>query len=102
MVLRQKIDETNQKMTKLSQEFEQLNREYEELFGCLEINPDELADKVANQDNYSPQEWEELQSERKKLDEKLTLDLSNIPNLSKTKKNRKQLGSIERHWIFVR
>jgi hypothetical protein len=100
--LEQDIEEMQLKMSKLAIEIDQFNFEYEELFSGLELTPEQLTEHMTNPENFSAEEWEEIQQEKKKLDEKLMLDLSHIPDLKKTKQTSKDLSLIQSHWIFVR
>lgn len=100
--LEKNIQEMQIKMSKLNLEIEQFRQEYDEIFLDSEFTPQELATYLQNSENFPPEVWEKIQHEKKRLDEKLTLDFSQLPDLSKIKQTAKEQSSVQSHWIFVR
>ena len=97
-----KIQKTEKKLLELSVILKRLDREYQKLLDEMELPPEQLKAYVENSENFSPPIWEQLQNEKKKLDERLNLELSCIPDLSKTKKSLAEKGAVQQHWLYVR
>lgn len=100
--LEDKIQETEKKLHEISLDMKRLDREYQNLLDEIELSPLELKEYVENPKNFSAPIWEQLQAEKKMLDEKLNLELNNIPDLLKTQKVFSERGKIQQHWLFVR
>ncbi|MBA2369103.1 MAG: hypothetical protein H0V82_08795 [Candidatus Protochlamydia sp.] len=100
--LEEKIQNTQLKMQELSIGMEKLEDDYQELLKELGLTSEELQDYAENPNNYSPPIWEQLQSEKKMLDEKLNLALTNIRDPIKAKEALSERAAIQNHWIYVR
>lgn len=88
-------------LKKLLAEIEILKKESDALFNELNMTPEQFAAYVENKENFSPAEWEMLQEEHKKLDEKLSLSLEHIRNPQKTRQAFQDLN-MSRNWLFVK
>jgi uncharacterized membrane-anchored protein YhcB (DUF1043 family) len=100
--LEEKIQKTERKLNEVAISLKRLDREYQQLLEELALTPEQLSGYVENPDNFSPPIWEYLQNEKKKLDEKLNLELSHVSDPLKTKKTFSERGNIQPHWLFVR
>lgn len=100
--LEEKIQHTQLKMQELSVGMEKLEEDYQELLKELGLTSEELQNYAENPDNYSPPIWEQLQNEKKMLDEKLNLALNNVRDPLKVKQALSECGTIQNHWIHVR
>lgn len=100
--LEDKIHETKLKMKEISINLEHLDHTYQQLLKELAMTSEEVIAYTDNPDNFSPPIWEELQNEKKKLDEKLDLELSHLRDPLQAKKSYSERGTIQQHWIFVR
>ncbi len=97
------------KNVKRLQELLKLNSELDvkekHLFEDLNLTPKQLTkflnDKETFCRSYDEESWEQLQTEKEKIDRKLVTDLQNIRNPQKTKKALESLN-VPRHGIFVR
>jgi len=89
------------KLKQLLLEIERLQEESRQLFADLDICPEEFSRDVENKDNYSDEEWDTLQQEKVKLDQKLDLSLSNVRNTAQTKSAFAELY-MSRNWIPMR
>lgn len=78
-----------------------LDREIKMLLDELKVTPEQVSTYLSNKDNFTTENWEELQKERKANDEKLKRDLDNIRNPSKTKKAMAD-RHVAPHWLFVK
>lgn len=85
----------------LSIRMEQLDREIDTLLKELKVTPDQLSTFIQEKDNFTEDNWLQLQEQRRKLDEKLLCELKNVSDPLKTKKNYegRVIGS---NWIHVR
>jgi len=100
--LENKIDKTEKKLLELSISLKRIDREYQKLMEEMALSPQELKEYVENEENFSPPIWEQLQNEKKMLDEKLNLELNCVIDQDKTKKTITERGLIQKHWLFVR
>lgn len=80
---------------------ETLDRQLDELFVDLKVTPEQLSTFLADENNFTPDNWIQLQDLRKVLQEKLQRELDNVRDPLKIKKtfSERQVGH---HWIFVR
>ena len=88
-------------LQKLLIQIEDLKKETDQLFKDLNFTPEQFNDYLNNRDNFSSYEWEMLQEEQKKLDEKLVLSLDSVKDPKKTSQAYKDLHA-SRNWLFVR
>mgnify|MGYP002138947446 CR=1 FL=1 len=100
--LEDKIHKTEQKLLELSLVLNRLDGEYQKLLEEMSFTPKQIKEYAENPNNFAPPIWEFLQNEKKMLDEKLNLELSNINDLTKTTKTLSERGQIQKHWLFVR
>jgi hypothetical protein len=100
--LEEKIQATERKLNELSIRLKRLDEEYQQLLKEWGLTAEELKNHVENPENFDPSIWEELQKEKKKLDEKLNLELNSVSDPLKTKQAFSERGSIQQHWLFVR
>lgn len=100
--LQDKIQRQQRKMKEISISLERLDRDYQKIFKELALTPEQLQTYMENPENFTPPIWEELQNEKKKLDEGLNLELTRVRDPKKLKKTYSENGSIQQHWLFVR
>jgi hypothetical protein len=100
--LEAKIHRTEKKLIELSLHMQRLNCEYQQLLEDLALTPEQLKEFVENPKNFPPPIWEQLQNEKKKMDERLNLELNNVRDANKTKKVIAERGKVQSHWLFVR
>jgi len=99
--LDEKIEKNDSKIKEISIQIQNLNREEKALLDELKVTPEQLSTFIENKENFSEKNWDEIQSQKKKLDQKLLLELANIRNPSKTKKAFKE-RNIDNNWLFVK
>ena len=95
-----KILKTERKLNELSVHIQRLNHEYQTLLDELALTPEELKAFVENPDNFS--NWEQLQHEKREMDEKLNVELNSVIDANKTQKIFSERGQVQQHWMFVR
>jgi len=78
-----------------------LQEKTKELFDTLNICPEQFAAFIENPANFSPREWEAIEAEKKKLDEKLDLSLAHVRDPIKAQKSFENFSN-SRNWLFVR
>lgn len=100
-VLEQLLAKQDRSTQELLLRIDALDREVKGLMTELEICPKQIASFLSNPENFTPENWEELQKQRLMLDEKLTTDLQNIRDPLKQKKKRDDF-KVQNHWLFVR
>lgn len=55
-----------------------------------------------NPDHFSPNVWDELQNEKKLLEDQLQQDMKNIKDPEKLKQTFSERAQVQQHWLFVR
>ena len=79
-----------------------LDRQVKAFMDELDICPKQISSYVNNPNNFTKENWEELEKQRKMLDEKLDLELRNIRNPKNTMNSYSARAGVQQHWIFVR
>lgn len=101
----QRLEQTLAKNDLLMQELiirlDSLDREIKALLAELNITPEKLTAFISNKENFTDDNWTELQKQRKLLDEKLNKELSNIRDPRKVKKTQMD-RHVQNHWLFVK
>ncbi len=97
-----KIHRAEKKIRELAVRTQHLSREYEKFLDELDLTPEQLKIFIDDPENFSPQIREEMQKEKKKIGERLNLELNNVRNANATEKTFSERGAIQRHWLFVR
>lgn len=95
------IHETKKRLNEIKIQLEKMDAEYENFlnnFGPFLPSSEDLK----NEENFTPQEWEELQKEKSQLEDLLNLELSQLKNPEETEKTRKEQGEISPHWLYIR
>lgn len=100
--LEDKIQNTERRLVELSLILKKLDREYQKLLDEMSVTPEAVKSFVENPDHFPPPIWEQLQNEKKMRDEKLNMELSCVPDLTKTKKTMSERSQIQQHWLHVR
>ena len=99
--LEQDIHKHKQLLNELLIRSEALDKEIHTLFEELEIKPQQITTFISDSNNFTPENWEELQKQRQQLNEKLKQELENIPDPQKSKKALAE-RNIDPRWLFVR
>jgi len=78
-----------------------LDREVDKLLKDLDVTSEQLTSYVQNQENFTQENWQQLQEHKKQLIEKLDRELDNVQDPLQTKKayTERQVGN---NWLFVR
>jgi hypothetical protein len=97
----EKLSINERKLKELAARQEKLDDEVAHFLSELEVTPEQLSTFLANQDNFTEENWKELQHRKKMLDEKLDLELKNIRNPLSVKKALASLN-VGQHWLHVR
>lgn len=80
----------SKELKRLEFEIEALERETAELFKKLEVTPEKI-EAFLDKNNYSKEEWEFIQKERAKFEERLERELSNIDDPERKKQAYEEL-----------
>lgn len=95
------ISKTDASIKENSIQQEALDKEVQELLKELKVTPQQIAAFISAKENFTMENWEELQEQRKILDEKLSRSLNHIPDPLKTRKTQAE-RNVGRHWLFVK
>ena len=100
--LEKKVEKNKKALDALSIQNASLDQDVEGLFKELKVTPEQISTFVKNEKNFTPDNWEFLQKEQKRQDEKLLLSLAQVSNPKNVKNKRAQQSIIQQHWLFVR
>lgn len=99
--IEEKLSANEKKIRELDIRFEKLNNDIKNFLNELQVTPEQLTSFISQKENFTEENWEELQKQKKQLEDKLNLELKNITNPLKSKKARASLN-IDRHWLYVK
>ena len=100
--IQEKISRTEKKLTELSIQTDRLHQDYLNLVNELGLTSAELRHFIENRENFDSSMWDLLEAEKRKLDEKLNLELNNVIDVNKTKQTMSEKGKVQQHWLFIR
>lgn len=97
----QQTEKNEQLFQQLLIRVDALDREVKGLLDELKVSPEQVQAYLSDPDNFTSENWESIQTERKALEERLKRELENIRNPAKTKKALED-RNVGRHWLFVK
>jgi chromosome segregation ATPase len=100
--LEEKIQSTDRRVKEILEEVEKTSAELDLILEELEATPGDLEEFFADPLRFSALEWEEIESEKKKLDEHLDCEMDNVRDPAKVRKKFAENGHVQQHWLFVR
>lgn len=101
MKLNQTIAKHEQLMQELTIRIENMDLEIKALLSELNVTPEQLTSFLSRQENFTPENWNELQKQKERFDAQWDAELSNIPDPRKVQKTQKD-RYIPVHWLFVK
>lgn len=99
--LENKIEKFERSFNELTIRFENQNKLVNDLLEELNVTPEQLSEFIKKKENFTEENWEELEKQTKLLEQRLLLELANISNPTKRKKTYAE-RNIQPHWLFVR
>lgn len=102
MALENKIQQNQSKIESLEIQLEGLTREEEKLLSELKVSSEQLVSFISKKENFTEENWEELNKQLKQMDEKLHRELENVRNPLKTKRAYSSLNGVQSHWLYVK
>lgn len=78
-----------------------LDREIGDLLNHCNVTEQQLTTYVSSPEYFTPEQWETMKAERKKLDDALMLKLQCIADVRKKRKAQSE-RIVAPHWLFVR
>lgn len=100
--LENRLVEIDQQAKELEIQNDQLNEQVDTMLAEYNVSPSQLTAFISSPENFTPANWENLQEEKKKREEALERELSQIVSLEKKKKSRKALSHLPNYALFVR
>lgn len=100
--LENEIQQILNKINQIELRIEAHEQEESQFLESLNINLEQISAFLEKKENFTPENWEEMQKQKAVLNEKLKLHLSSIKDPRKTKKEYSSLQGIQRHWLHVR
>ena len=97
----EQLKTNEKKIRELAIRLESLDKDTHSFLQELEVTPEQLTSFVSRKENFTEDNWESLQQQKKKLDEKLDIEIKNIRDPLKSKKALQSLN-IAQHWLHVR
>lgn len=79
----------------------QQNKNIESFFEEHAIDPEEIANYLSKEENFTKEEWAEIQKENKVFEENLQRDMANIPNPIEFKKHITEMRNLGRCSIKI-
>jgi uncharacterized UPF0160 family protein len=95
------LEDKNKMIKELSIRNENLDRETKKFLEDLKVTSEQLTAFIEKKDNFTEKNWEVLQKEKNKLDQKLQTDIKSVRNPLDVKKTYAE-RKIDQHWLFVR
>lgn len=89
------------KITELEIRNHKLDRDTLDLLKELKVTPEQLSLFLKESENFTKLDWEKMQNEREKIDQKLQTELKSFRNPLKSQKTQQE-RNINNHWLFVR
>ncbi len=99
---RDNIKKNDNKIREVSIRLTAIQREIEDLFNELGMTPEELQSYLSMSENFTPEEWQEIQNKTKETEMKLAEGDILDADPRETKKKRNETGQINNTWLFVR
>lgn len=65
------------------------------------VSEEQLSHFISKKENFTDQNWQDLQNAKKEIEAKLQLELNTITNPLRLKKAYKE-RNVAQHWLFVR
>lgn len=95
------LEDKNIKIKELSIRNENLDREAIAFLEELKVTPEQLTIFIEDEENFTGENWKELQKERDKLEQKLQTEIRSMRNPLEVKKAYSE-RKIDNHWLFVK
>lgn len=99
--LEQTIQKNELAIRELAIQIDSMSDQVNSFLAELNVSPEQLSAYLANQDNFTQENWNTLLQQKQELEEKLKRELENIKNPLKTKKTYSE-RKIQQHWLYVR
>lgn len=99
--LENSVEKKEKQLRELAISIEALDMQVAEMMAELKVTRKQLSMFLSNPENFTPENWEELQKQKKNLELKLQRDLAQIRNPKEAEKKLKQ-SNVAPHWLFVR
>ncbi len=99
--IEEKLHINEKKIRELDIRFETLENDISKFLQELDVTPEQLTAFISQKDNFTQENWEELQKQKKQLDEKLEVELKNVRDPKKAKKAFASLN-VGNHWLYVK
>lgn len=88
-----KIEKQENELSKIEKEVKSLKKQTEKLFSKLNISEKDI-ESYLDKNNFSKEEWKQMQRERKKLENALEQETENVDHPSRKEKAFKDLKNI--------
>lgn len=100
--LEERIIRTDKKLTQLQGKLQDWEKRYHQILDDAGIELQEVHQYMSHCEQHSPELWHQIQQERQLLDEKLSLELSDIRDHKKLDRTYAENKNIAAHWLYVR
>jgi hypothetical protein len=98
----EKVIESNElKIQEMEIKIEALDREINQILNEINLTSEQLTIFLSNRENFTEENWKDIQRLQSELDQKLLCELANVRNPQKVKKTYEE-RNVGRHWLFVR
>ena len=94
--------QNQQRLNEFKMKWECLQEEFHQFLKEIELTPEQLNTFIENEEHFPPAIREEMEQAKKKLDEKLELELNHLSCPLEKKTSLETQAPIQKHWLFVR
>lgn len=96
------ITKNNRSLQELIIRIDVLEKEIQHLLDELNVTPEQVSEFIADKSNFTSENWDELNKQRRELEQKLSKEKNNISDPLKAKKTHSELAQVAPHWLFVK
>lgn len=100
--LQENIKDSEKKFKQLLKQSEELDAQEEALFKELDVRPEQVSAFLANPENFTPEDWAEIQRQMAEYDEKVAQIINNKRDRAQLRKAYGERSQVRQHWLFVR
>lgn len=92
-------NENEETLAQLSNQMKDLEAQAEQLMEKMGVDKGQVKEYVENPDNFSEEQWQEMQILQEALKKRISSELDNVPDVKRTERAFQELGVADRNWI---
>lgn len=99
--LEDQIEANEKLLNELECRDESLRKEFATVFAEFDVTPDEVCDYISTRENFSDEEWADIQVQREAMEKALADRLKQVHDVRSSRKARANLR-MDQHWLPCR